>query len=175
MMIGFVDRRLGGGVQVLQRCWTAVKSMAEFQFDFNVKILRFGGTARAKQSKMLLTTPPCCKLKVNRPALPGDSWRIHKRPKRMNDFQTVCKIGDLQSEGKTVVVGNRCVALFLIEGKPADDDACPPRARPSRAATSRQHRHLPTWRLRRAPMARRRDSASKTRSYPARRWRRRSS
>src|SRR4029079_14487535 len=47
---------------------------------------------------------------------------------RMTDFQTVCKIGDLhEGEGKTVVVGNRCVALFLIDGKPcAIDDACPP-------------------------------------------------
>lgn len=45
----------------------------------------------------------------------------------MSEFQSVCKMQDLrEGEGKTVVVGNRCVALFLINGQPcAIDDACP--------------------------------------------------
>ena len=45
----------------------------------------------------------------------------------MSDFQTVCKVQDLrEGEGKTVVVGQKCVAVFLIDGKPcAIDDACP--------------------------------------------------
>ena len=45
----------------------------------------------------------------------------------MSEFHTVCKLQDLrEGEGKTVVVGNRCVALFLVEGLPhAIDDACP--------------------------------------------------
>ena len=45
----------------------------------------------------------------------------------MSEFQTVCKVAELrEGEGKTVVVGNKCVAVFMIDGKPcAIDDACP--------------------------------------------------
>jgi nitrite reductase (NADH) small subunit len=45
----------------------------------------------------------------------------------MSEFQSVCKIQDLpQGEGKTVVVGNKLVALFHIDGDFfAIDDTCP--------------------------------------------------
>jgi nitrite reductase (NADH) small subunit/3-phenylpropionate/trans-cinnamate dioxygenase ferredoxin subunit len=45
----------------------------------------------------------------------------------MSEFQTVCKVQELRAgEGKTVVVGNKLVALFLIDGACfAIDDACP--------------------------------------------------
>ena len=45
----------------------------------------------------------------------------------MSEFQTVCKLSELNREtGKTVVVGTRLVALFLVDGKAcAIDDVCP--------------------------------------------------
>lgn len=45
----------------------------------------------------------------------------------MSDFQTVCKVQDLrEGEGKTVVLGKKLVALFLIKGSHfAIDDSCP--------------------------------------------------
>lgn len=45
----------------------------------------------------------------------------------MSDFETVAKVGEIaQSEGKTVVVGERLVALFCVDGKyHAIDDLCP--------------------------------------------------
>jgi nitrite reductase (NADH) small subunit/3-phenylpropionate/trans-cinnamate dioxygenase ferredoxin subunit len=45
----------------------------------------------------------------------------------MTEFRTVCKLRELNSEtGKTVAVGSRLVALFLVDGQPcAIDDVCP--------------------------------------------------
>ncbi len=45
----------------------------------------------------------------------------------MSDFQTVCKLSDLrEGEGKTVAVGKKMIALFLVKGEPhAIDDMCP--------------------------------------------------
>jgi nitrite reductase (NADH) small subunit/3-phenylpropionate/trans-cinnamate dioxygenase ferredoxin subunit len=45
----------------------------------------------------------------------------------MAEFRTVCKLSELNSEtGKTVAVGSRLVALFLVDGQPcAIDDVCP--------------------------------------------------
>jgi nitrite reductase (NADH) small subunit/3-phenylpropionate/trans-cinnamate dioxygenase ferredoxin subunit len=45
----------------------------------------------------------------------------------MSEFQTVCKLHALkEGEGKTVAVGQRLVAIFLIDGQPsAIDDCCP--------------------------------------------------
>ena len=45
----------------------------------------------------------------------------------MAEFLTVCKLSDLRSDtGKTVAVGERLVALFLVDGVPcAIDDVCP--------------------------------------------------
>jgi nitrite reductase (NADH) small subunit/3-phenylpropionate/trans-cinnamate dioxygenase ferredoxin subunit len=45
----------------------------------------------------------------------------------MSEFHTVCKIHDLKSgEGKTVVLGHKMIALFLIDGAVhAIDDTCP--------------------------------------------------
>jgi nitrite reductase (NADH) small subunit len=45
----------------------------------------------------------------------------------MSEFQTVCKLQDLrEGEGKTVAIGHRLIAVFLIDGKPsAIDDTCP--------------------------------------------------
>jgi len=45
----------------------------------------------------------------------------------MADFQTVCKLSELSREtGKTVLVGSRLVALFLVDGQVcAIDDVCP--------------------------------------------------
>ena len=45
----------------------------------------------------------------------------------MSEFHTVCKFGDLkEGEGKTVAIGHRVVALFLIDGQlSAIDDTCP--------------------------------------------------
>jgi nitrite reductase (NADH) small subunit/3-phenylpropionate/trans-cinnamate dioxygenase ferredoxin subunit len=45
----------------------------------------------------------------------------------MSEFQTVCKVRDLSCEtGKTVAVGSRLVAIFLVDGQPcAIDDVCP--------------------------------------------------
>ena len=45
----------------------------------------------------------------------------------MTEFQTVCKLSDLSREiGKTVLVGSRLVALFLVDGQVyAIDDVCP--------------------------------------------------
>lgn len=45
----------------------------------------------------------------------------------MAEFQTVCKVSDLRTDcGKTVAVGDRLVALFLVDGQAcAIDDVCP--------------------------------------------------
>ena len=45
----------------------------------------------------------------------------------MSEFQTVCKVQDLQAgQGKTVKVGTKLVAVFHIEGDYfAIDDTCP--------------------------------------------------
>ena len=45
----------------------------------------------------------------------------------MSEFHTVCKVHDLkEGEGKTVAIGHKLIALFLIDGKPsAIDDTCP--------------------------------------------------
>ena len=45
----------------------------------------------------------------------------------MSEFHTVCKVHDLtEGEGKTVVIGHKLIAVFLIDGKPyAIDDTCP--------------------------------------------------
>src|SRR5580765_5132325 len=45
----------------------------------------------------------------------------------MSEFHTVCKINELkEGEGKTVAIGHRLIALFLIDGKVnAIDDTCP--------------------------------------------------
>jgi nitrite reductase (NADH) small subunit len=45
----------------------------------------------------------------------------------MSDFHTVCKIHDLkEGGGKTVVIGHKLIAVFLIDGTPsAIDDTCP--------------------------------------------------
>jgi nitrite reductase (NADH) small subunit/3-phenylpropionate/trans-cinnamate dioxygenase ferredoxin subunit len=46
---------------------------------------------------------------------------------RMSEFHTVCKVQDLkEGEGKTVVIGQRMIAVFTIDGTPhAIDDTCP--------------------------------------------------
>ena len=45
----------------------------------------------------------------------------------MSDFHTVCRVGEVApGEGKTVVVGNKLVALFFVNGAyHAIDDTCP--------------------------------------------------
>ncbi len=45
----------------------------------------------------------------------------------MSEFHTVCKVQDLkEGEGKTVVIGQRMIAVFTIDGTPhAIDDTCP--------------------------------------------------
>lgn len=45
----------------------------------------------------------------------------------MSEFHTVCKIQELrEGEGKTVAVGRKLVAVFLVNGAPfAIDDCCP--------------------------------------------------
>lgn len=45
----------------------------------------------------------------------------------MAEFQTVCQLSDLRSDcGKTVMVGDRLIALFLVDGRAcAIDDVCP--------------------------------------------------
>ena len=45
----------------------------------------------------------------------------------MSDFQTVCKVHELrEGEGKTVVLGKKLVAVFLVNGDAfAIDDTCP--------------------------------------------------
>ena len=45
----------------------------------------------------------------------------------MSEFQTVCKLNDLrEGEGKTVPVGRKMIAVFLVKGQPfAIDDCCP--------------------------------------------------
>jgi nitrite reductase (NADH) small subunit/3-phenylpropionate/trans-cinnamate dioxygenase ferredoxin subunit len=45
----------------------------------------------------------------------------------MSEFHTVCKLQDLkENEGKTVAVGRKLVAVFLVDGQPfAIDDCCP--------------------------------------------------
>ena len=45
----------------------------------------------------------------------------------MADFQTVCRVADLaEGEGKTVAVGGKLVALFLVGNQVhAIDDVCP--------------------------------------------------
>ena len=45
----------------------------------------------------------------------------------MAEFQTVCKRSDLNNEtGKTVAVGSRLVAIFLVDDQPcAIEDVCP--------------------------------------------------
>ncbi|MBI2803712.1 MAG: Rieske (2Fe-2S) protein [Planctomycetes bacterium] len=45
----------------------------------------------------------------------------------MTEYHTVCKLADLKpNEGKTVAIGHRMVALFLIDGVVhAIDDTCP--------------------------------------------------
>jgi nitrite reductase (NADH) small subunit/3-phenylpropionate/trans-cinnamate dioxygenase ferredoxin subunit len=45
----------------------------------------------------------------------------------MGEFQTVCKLQDLkEGQGKTVAIGQRLIAVFLIDGKAsAIDDTCP--------------------------------------------------
>jgi nitrite reductase (NADH) small subunit/3-phenylpropionate/trans-cinnamate dioxygenase ferredoxin subunit len=45
----------------------------------------------------------------------------------MSEFHTVCKVNELrEGEGKTVVVGNKLVAIFMQNGVPsAIDDSCP--------------------------------------------------
>jgi nitrite reductase (NADH) small subunit len=46
---------------------------------------------------------------------------------RMAEFRTVCKRSELNPEtGKTVAVGSRLVAIFLVEDQPcAIEDVCP--------------------------------------------------
>ena len=45
----------------------------------------------------------------------------------MSEFHTVCKVGDLkEGEGKTVAIGPKLIAVFLVNGQPsAIDDTCP--------------------------------------------------
>lgn len=45
----------------------------------------------------------------------------------MSEFVTVARVGEIaEGEGKTVTVGERLVALFLVEGRyRAIDDLCP--------------------------------------------------
>ncbi|MSQ95433.1 MAG: nitrite reductase [Gemmataceae bacterium] len=45
----------------------------------------------------------------------------------MSEFHTVCKFAELKSgEGKTVAIGHKMIALFLVEGQTfAIDDTCP--------------------------------------------------
>ena len=45
----------------------------------------------------------------------------------MSEFQTVCRVGEVaEGEGKTVVVGNKLIAIFLDRGQYyAIDDMCP--------------------------------------------------
>lgn len=45
----------------------------------------------------------------------------------MSDFHTVCKVGEvIEGEGTTVQVGNKVIALFLVNGQYyAIDDVCP--------------------------------------------------
>jgi nitrite reductase (NADH) small subunit len=45
----------------------------------------------------------------------------------MAEFHTVCKAQDLrEGEGKTVVIGNKLIALFTVDGQHfAIDDVCP--------------------------------------------------
>lgn len=45
----------------------------------------------------------------------------------MSEFHTVCKLQELrEGEGKTVIVGNKLVAVFLNNGQlSAIDDSCP--------------------------------------------------
>lgn len=45
----------------------------------------------------------------------------------MDDFTTVCRVGELrEGEGKTVAIGDRLVAVFLVGGAyRAIDDLCP--------------------------------------------------
>ena len=45
----------------------------------------------------------------------------------MSEFHTVCKVNELrEGEGKTVVVGNKLVAIFMQNGvQSAIDDSCP--------------------------------------------------
>ena len=45
----------------------------------------------------------------------------------MAEFQTVCKLSELSREtGKTVMLGSRLIALFLVDGQAcAIDDVCP--------------------------------------------------
>jgi len=45
----------------------------------------------------------------------------------MSEFQTVCKVHEVkEGEGKTISIGNKLVALFLMEGQfLAIDDVCP--------------------------------------------------
>ncbi|TWT99776.1 Assimilatory nitrite reductase [NAD(P)H] small subunit [Botrimarina colliarenosi] len=45
----------------------------------------------------------------------------------MSDFITVCRVGEIaEGEGRTVTVGDRLVAVFLVKGAyQAIDDLCP--------------------------------------------------
>jgi nitrite reductase (NADH) small subunit/3-phenylpropionate/trans-cinnamate dioxygenase ferredoxin subunit len=45
----------------------------------------------------------------------------------MGEFQTVCRVGEVQEgEGKTITIGNKLIALFLVGGQYyAIDDICP--------------------------------------------------
>ena len=45
----------------------------------------------------------------------------------MTDFQTACRVGEITAgEGKTVQVGGKLIALFLVDGQYfAIDDTCP--------------------------------------------------
>ena len=45
----------------------------------------------------------------------------------MSEFQTVCKISDVKDgEGRTVIIGNKLIALFRVDGQyHAIDDVCP--------------------------------------------------
>src|SRR5713226_5621006 len=45
----------------------------------------------------------------------------------MSDFHTVCRVDDVtDGEGKTVVLGNKLIAVFRVEGQYyAIDDVCP--------------------------------------------------
>src|SRR6266487_1829096 len=45
----------------------------------------------------------------------------------MSEFHTVCKVHDLkEGEGRTVAIGHKLIALFLIDGQVnAIDDTCP--------------------------------------------------
>lgn len=47
--------------------------------------------------------------------------------KRMSEFKTVCRVGELaEGEGKTVEVNNKLIAVFLEKGRYyAIDDVCP--------------------------------------------------